>query len=114
MARFMKVGATWPPLRGEASDELGSPVDLSTAMDLTMLAISSTHTITGNPGTEAIHPPDADPDGTHHWNWKYTWVVGDTSVAGIYHVYLKVTWSPDVIEYFPDDGSETLTIEEVA
>ena len=112
MARTMKVGATWPPLRGQANDEFGNPVDLSTALELTMMAIGPTHSITATVGnTTAIQPPMIDPDGVHKWNWQYMWVVGETDVAGIYHVYLKVVWTPTEIEFFPDDGYETLTIE---
>jgi hypothetical protein len=105
----MKVGATWPPLRGQATDEFGAPVDLSTALSLTFLAVTTTHTISG--AASAIQPAVADPDGLHHWNWQYNFAVGDTVVAGKYDVYLQVTWTPTEIEYFPDDGAESLTIE---
>ena len=111
MARIMKVGATWPPLRGQATDATGSPVDLSTALSLTFIAKTATHTITG--AATAIHPAIADPDGLHFWNWQYTWATGDTAAAGVYNVYLEVLWTSTEIEYFPDDGAETLTIEAV-
>lgn len=109
MARTLKVGATWPPIRGQASDEDGNPVDLSTAQQLTMIAVTATHTITGT--AIAIQPPLADDDGVHYWNWQYNIQVGDTDQAGIYKLYLKAVWAPGEIEFFPDDGSETLTIE---
>lgn len=96
-------------MRGQATDETGAVVDLTTAQALTMLAVMSTHTITGP--AVAITPPIADPDGIHHWNWQYNFSVGDTAQAGNYDVYLQVTWAANEIEYFPDSGSEQLTIE---
>ena len=114
MPRFMKVGATYPALRGMATDETGAALNLSTALELDMMAISPTHTIVAVPGnTTAIWPATADPDGVHFWNWQYTWAVGDTVQAGVYNVYLKVTWTSGQIEFFPADGAETLTIEAV-
>lgn len=111
MARTMKVGATYPSLKGMASDSSGAALDLSTALSLEVLCIGPTHTISG--AAVAITPPEADPDGVHFWNWEYIFVAGDTDVAGTYNVYLKVTWTETEIEYFPDDGAETLTIEPV-
>jgi hypothetical protein len=105
----MKVGATSPPMRGQATDEDGQPVDLSVAEALTMLAVMTSHTITG--AATAIQPPIADEDGIHHWNWQYDFIVGDTDKSGEYRLYLKVLWGPDDIEFFPDEGHDTLTIE---
>jgi len=109
MARTMKVGATFPPMRGQATDGQGNPVDLSTATTLTMIAISGSHTMTGP--AVALHPPIDDEDGIHHWNWQYNFAVGDTAVAGTYKVYLKADLGSGEIEFYPDAGSETLTIE---
>jgi len=109
MARTMKVGATFPPMRGQATDGTGAPVDLSTAAVLEMLAVITSHTITGV--ATAIWPPLDDADGIHHWNWQYDFATGDTAVAGSYNVYLRVDWGDGNIEYYPDDGAEKLTIE---
>lgn len=111
MARTLKVGATYPAVQGMASDSTGAALDLSTASALEFIAIGPTHTISGV--ATPIHPAIADPDGIHFWNWQYVLVAGDTDIAGTYNVYLKVTWAAGQIEYFPDDGSETLTIETV-
>lgn len=109
MARTMKAGDTWPPLRGEASDESGSPVDLSAALSLEVVMTSPAHTISG--AAAALQPPIADADGVHQWNWQYNWVAGDTANAGEYAVELKVTWATGELETFPNSGSETLVIE---
>lgn len=111
MARTIKQGATWPPLRGEAADSTGTAVDLSTAQELEVHCIGPTHTIIG-PAT-ALQPPVPDADGVHFWNWEYGFVAGDTDIVGSYNVYLKCTWAPGEIEWFPDSGSEKLTIEAV-
>lgn len=111
MARTMKNGNTWPPLRGEASDETGQPVDLSTAVSLTVYCVGATHTITG-PAT-ALWPAVLDADGQHKWNWQYDFVAGDTLVSGEYKVRLDVEWAPGEIQTFPNSGHETLTIEDV-
>lgn len=112
MPRTLKLGDTYPPLRGQASDETGSPLNLSLAASLAIRMVSPGHTITG--ACIAIQPPLADADGVHQWNWQYNWVAGDTANAGVYTVELIVTWDagpPVHIETFPNSGSETLTIE---
>ncbi len=112
MARTLKVGQTYPHIEGMASDSTGAAVDLSSAESLELIGISGTHVIGG--AATPIWPPIADPDGAHFWNWEYTQDDSDVSVAGEYSIYLKVTWATDEIEYFPDDGSETLTIQAVS
>jgi hypothetical protein len=103
----MFAGDTYPAMRGEASDETGV-LDLSTAVALEFMADSSAGTIHGT--ATAIHPPIADADGVHQWNWQYAWAAGDTANVGTYEVYLKVTWSsgpPAEVETF---GPDTLEI----
>lgn len=109
MARTMKAGDTWPPLRGQASDASGV-LDLSTAVSLDVVLTSGTHQITGT--ATPIQPPIVDEEGT--WNWEYNWADGDTDNPGDYTVELKVVWSlgpPPERQTFPNTGSETLTIE---
>jgi hypothetical protein len=110
MARTMKNGDTWPPLRGEAADETGQPVDLSGAVSLTMFAVSDTHTITGP--ASALWPAVPDADGQHQWNWQYDFVAGDTVVSATYKVRLVVEWAVGETQTFPNTGHETLTIED--
>jgi hypothetical protein len=111
MARTMKNGDTWPPLRGEASDETGAPVNLTGAVSRTVFAVCPTHTITG-PAT-ALWPAVPDADGEHLWNWEYDFVVGDTVVSDTYKTRLVVEWASGETQTFPNTGHEELIIEDV-
>jgi hypothetical protein len=104
--RTMKVGDTWPPLKGAATDENGL-VDLTVATSLQVIIKSPTHEITGVP--TVLNPPVQDAEG--EWNWQYVWAAGDTANAGDYEVELKVTWQAGQLETFPNTGSASLTIE---
>jgi|SRR5581483_2449216 len=109
--RTMKNGDTWPPLRGEAADETGQPVDLSSADSLDVECVGNTHTITGT--AIALWPAVPDADGEHFWNWEMDFAPGDTDVSDEYKVRLIVTWAPGQVQTFPNDGHETLTIQDV-
>jgi hypothetical protein len=107
--RTMNKGDTWPPFKGEASDETGL-LDLTVATALDFVATSPAHQITGT--AVAIDPAEADADGIHHWNWKYEFQAGDTDETGTYEANLKVTWAPGQIETFPNTGGPKLVIED--
>lgn len=119
MPRTLKVGDTWPPLRGEAQDAQGNPLDLSGALTLELIIKSNTHQIFGLGGSpnlplaSALWPAVADPDGVHLWNWEYEIAVADMGVVGIYVVNLKVTWATNEFQTFPNDGGEALIIEAI-
>lgn len=104
--RTLFQGDTWPVLKGQASDDTGV-LDLSVAHTLTMEAIGTLGNIIGT--AVAIQPAEADPDGIHHWNWKYTWVVGDTATIDSYAVYLKVVWDVPGTE-IQTFGPDTLAV----
>jgi hypothetical protein len=93
----MTQGDLYPPMRGQASDETGV-LDLTTASSLQFRAKSGATLVSGV--AVADTPPIADADGIHHWNWHYTWVAGDTAVAGTYFVELLVTWAGAKPQHF--------------
>lgn len=110
MARKMKAGDTWPPLKGEAADETGAPVNLSGAASMEVVITNGTDSIGGV--ATAIWPPEADVDGDHQWNWQHTFAVGATDgLEGDFSVELKVTWAAGELQTFPNTGHETLSFE---
>lgn len=101
----LTAGDTFPDIRGAASDEDGL-IDLSGADEVLFVASSSDAVIAGE--ADVLDPPE---DG---YNWSYQLGADDTSVAGLYSSWLKVTWNasstPPRVEWIT--GRDTIKIIE--
>lgn len=96
------VGDTGPALKFELSDETGVLTTLP--LDATSLALLAVNQKQGSDmfsgPVSIIDPPEQDADGVHQWNAEYTFAVGDTSGAGIFDLFVTVTWSDNTEQTF--------------
>lgn len=102
MADFsLKQHDTWPPLNATLSDANG-PIDLTgaTSVTLIMKPTGGGSTITG---TCTIVSAVA---GTI----RYTWITGNTAVAGTYNLEFEILWSDGKIGTVPNEGYKTVEI----
>lgn len=105
----LKQGDTFPEIEFllEAENDAGvvGPVDLSTADEILIVALSGATLVTG------ICVADAD-QVANKGQGTYTLITADTATEGVYDVEFKVTWNVGQIERFPNTGYESLTIEQ--
>lgn len=111
MPRTLKAGSTWPPLRILIADDDG-PVDLTNADSVELQATGPVSVLTGalTPDTGQADAP-GDPHVTGRGWVEFDFEVGDTDDVGEYHTIVKVTWATGDIEWFPNTGADTLTVE---
>jgi hypothetical protein len=123
MPRTIKRGSTWPPVRMLLTGADGRPEDLTAADSIQYYAKLQGDAGTVVTGTftkdtdQATAPPT--PFVRETWTTGRGWVehdltegVDETEDPGLWQIYAGVTWAPGDIEWFPNTGSETLTIEE--
>jgi hypothetical protein len=96
----LKSGDTWPPLVTTLEDG-GGPLDLTTAVGVTMKMASPTVSKTGLVCTIT----DAS-----NGIVSYTWASGDTSAPGTYKVEFTVDFGTGKLQTAPNDAYREIVI----
>jgi len=105
-SRSIYAGDTYPVIKLQLSDETGV-LDLTPAQS-TLVIFDGAEFVFSGYGA-AINPPEADPDGIHHWNLQYVLTTGNTANPDVYKIFAKVTWSALNIETFATGDTLTIT-----
>jgi hypothetical protein len=98
---LMKVGDTLPPILDILVDDEQHPVDLTTAVSVTLhlqptFGVGATLSVVG----EILAP---DP-GQDIWTAVYRWPAPQALTPGVYRREWEVLWDDGNLETFPKDG----------
>jgi hypothetical protein len=98
---LMKVGDTLPPIMDILVDDADHPVDLTTAVSVTLhLQPTFGDGLTLIALGEIIAPEE----GEDEWAAVYRWPLPQALPSGVYRREWEVLWDDGEIETFPKDG----------
>jgi len=112
MVTFIKRGDTNPDFEKRLRNEVGEPVDLSSADDVTFIVQDQDYNniISDNTSGNVSYILDNEDNKTSRV--KYSWQSGDTSTIGTYKGEFVVDFGTDGSRTFPSNGYYTINIVE--